>query len=187
MRCCPTRGTLARRWGRVHVVCTLVSSPALANLRIKNWSPHRVWSTVVSHRPFALEKILNGIGRRCHSSAALCHGGRRQAASTKSRIARQLGESNQQSHRQLRSQLQQRCAGASLHFQLHFGVCALMQSILAGECYALNAACVIAESVPRVVMTSGSSETSINVPSGLASAASNCASNSPVFEIFTPA
>ena len=187
MRCCPTRGTLARRWGRVHVVCILMLSFDVANLRIKNWSTYRVWSTVESHRPFALEKILIGIGCRCHRSAAVCHGGRRWSAGTKGPIARQLSQSNQQSYRQLRSQLQQRSFGASVHFQLYGGVCAITQSILAGEHYVFNAACVIAASVPRVVMTSGSSATSINVPSGRASAASNCASNSPVFEIFTPA
>ena len=50
-----------------------------------------------------------------------------------------------------------------------------------------SAACVIDDSVARVVMTSGSSMTSISVPSGLVSAASSSASNSPVRVMRTPA
>ena len=50
-----------------------------------------------------------------------------------------------------------------------------------------SAPCVIDDSVPRVVMTSGSSVTSISVPSGRASAASSSASNSSVRVMRTPA
>ncbi len=59
---------------------------------------------------------------------------------------------------------------------------------LASAAYGLaSAACVIADSVPRVVMTSGSSITSISVPSGRARAASNSGSNSSVRPMRTPA
>ena len=49
-----------------------------------------------------------------------------------------------------------------------------------------KAAPVMALRVPRVVITSGSSATSINVPCARSSAASSWASNSAVLAIFTP-
>ena len=99
-----------------------------------------------------------------------------QQRSRRQRVTRRtdaaVGTADSQATRILRSELRDRIDDAK-HGHRHF-------------CLA-KAACVMADKVPRVVITSGSSITSISVPCGRASAASSSPSNSSVRVMRTPA